>query len=158
MNGVVNVDAAHMSSTEVHVLKTVRSDGVVRLVSTLKPYFNGWIETNLPYPGKYTFKVINKQLESSCQLPSTTISLDAHSPREVCTIVNLEWTPMVRSQVHVGELYVNCTAGSSQEIADYKNSSYWPVLITLVAVLAVPFRNAMQVSLSGTDGQTQSVV
>ena len=88
VNGAVEVDLEHLTATEIHVMRVVRSDGGTRTVSTLKPYFNGWFEIDLAYPGKYIFKVINKELEATCSLPSQTISLDAHSRKEVTLFVS----------------------------------------------------------------------
>lgn len=83
MNGAIEMDAGFLEDTEIQVLKIIRSDSATRPIATLKPYLNGWFEMDLPYPGKYTFKAINKALEAECQLPSVTITLDSQSAREV---------------------------------------------------------------------------
>lgn len=98
VNGVVEIPSEHMELTEIQVMKVVRSDGGTKYLSTLKPYFNGWFEVDLVYPGKYIFKVTNKELEADCQMPSATITLDAHAQVEVRNCSEAEcWTQLFPS-------------------------------------------------------------
>lgn len=76
------MESDQMEDTEVQLFRIARSDGGTRAVAAVKPYFNGWFDVDLSYPGKYLIKVVNKQVEASCQLPTVTVSLDVHSPSE----------------------------------------------------------------------------
>lgn len=40
---------------------------------------------------------------------------------------------------------MNCKRDTEQENVDYENVSRWPVLVTLLAILIVPFQNTIRV-------------
>lgn len=101
INGVVKIDdESKLNSTEVKFLRMTKNEGSVHIVATIQPYSNGWFQKELSYPGKYEIRIINKQLDSNCKLPSLDLALDGSAAREVGSEVEM-WNNVVLG-VHWG--------------------------------------------------------
>lgn len=84
INGIVKIDdASKINATEVKFLRMTKSEGTLHIVATIQPYSNGWFQKDLAYPSKYEIRIVNKQLDSNCKLPSLDLMLDGSSAREV---------------------------------------------------------------------------